>query len=259
MGNRYQDRHQYFNELVETSTAFYVDYIRQFIPIAEGTRVLEVGCGEGGNLLPFALNGCDVVGVDLSETKIENARNYFQENRAEGRFFCADFFDFPEQDKPFDVILVHDVIEHIPPEAKGRFLERIHAFLAPKAVAFLAFPAWQMPFGGHQQTCLRNKVRVLPWIHLLPMPVYRGILRLFREPDQHIEELMDIRRSRMTVEKFENLCRMAGYVVLERTLWLVNPHYKAKFGLRPVRLRLGLDRIPYLRNWLSTSCWFVIH
>ncbi len=70
---------------------------------------------------------------------------------------------------------------------------------------------------------------------------------------------MDIRRSRMTVETFESLCRMASYVVLDRTLWLVNPHYKAKFGLHPVRLRLGLDRIPYLRNWLSTSCWYVIH
>jgi hypothetical protein len=60
MGNRYQDRHQYFDELVETSTAFYVEYICRFMPIAEGIRVLEVGCGVGGNLLPFALIGCDV-------------------------------------------------------------------------------------------------------------------------------------------------------------------------------------------------------
>ena len=92
MGNRYQDRHQYFDELVETSTAFYVDYIRRFILIADGTRILEVGCGEGGNLLPFALIGCEVTGVDFSAKKIENARNYFQINGADGAFFCADFF-----------------------------------------------------------------------------------------------------------------------------------------------------------------------
>ena len=92
----------------------------------------------------------------------------------------------------------------------------------------------------------------------MPKPLYRGILRLFREPEQHTEELMDIRRSRMTVEKFEKLCLAEGSKVLDRTLWLINPHYKAKFGLRPVKLRLGMDRIPYLRNWFSTSCWYVI-
>ena len=128
MGNRYQDRHQYFDELVETSTAFYVEYICRFMPIAEGTRILEVGCGEGGNLLPFALIGCEVTGVDFSAKKIENARNYFRINGADGAFFCADFLDFPLQDKAFDVILVHDVMEHIAPEDKGRFLDRIRAF-----------------------------------------------------------------------------------------------------------------------------------
>ena len=248
MGNRYQDRHQYFDELVETSTAFYVEYICRFMPIAEGIRVLEVGCCEGGNLLPFALIGCEVTGVDFSAKKIENARNYFQLNGAEGAFFCADFFDFPLQDKAFDVILVHDVMEHIAPEDKGRFLDRIRAFLAPGGVAFLAFPAWQMPFGGHQQTCSRKVLRVLPWIHLLPKPLYRGILRLFKDTEGHIEELMYIRRSRMTVERFEKLCRAHGFAVLDRTLWLINPHYKAKFGLHPVKLKLGMDRIPYLRN-----------
>ena len=92
MGNRYQDRQQYFDELLKTSTAFYVDYIRRFVPVAQGTRVLEVGCGEGGNLLPFALMGCEVAGVDFSPNKIENARNYFQANGAEGAFTCSDFF-----------------------------------------------------------------------------------------------------------------------------------------------------------------------
>lgn len=258
MGNRYQDRHQYFNELVETSKAFYVDYLRRFIPLKEGCRILEVGCGEGGNLLPFASLGCTVTGVDLSKDKIENARNYFHLNGESGTFIYADFFDFPVLDQSFDVIIVHDVIEHIAPEDKGRFLERIHALMASDGVAFFAFPAWQMPFGGHQQACKHKVVRVLPWIHLLPKPLYRGLLRIFKESDADIAELMDIRRSKMTAERFEKLSRMEGFKVLDRTLWLINPHYKAKFGLRPVKLKLCLDRIPYFRNLFSTSCWYVI-
>ena len=81
---------------------------------------------------------------------------------------------------------------------------------------------------------------------------------LFKEPENHVSELLDIYRSRMTVERFERLCTAAGFKVVNRTLWFINPHYKAKFGLNPVRLRLGLDRIPGLRNLFATSCWFVI-
>ena len=257
MGNRYKDRHQYFDELVDTSTAFYVDYVRRFVSLGPITRVLEIGCGEGGNLLPFARLGCDVTGMDLAAGKIENAKEFFRENGAEGAFFYADFFEFPLQDKPFDLILVHDVVEHIAPEDKQRFLERVREFLAPGGVTFFAFPAWQMPFGGHQQNCTRKPLRA-PWIHLLPKSLYRGLLRLFKEPENHVSELLDIYRSRMTVERFERLSNAAGFKVVNRTLWFINPHYKAKFGLNPVRLRLGLDGIPGLRNLFATSCWFVI-
>ena len=63
MESRYQDRKRYFDELAETSGSFYIDYVRKFISLGPGTRVLEIGCGEGGNLLPFAQAGCEVTGV----------------------------------------------------------------------------------------------------------------------------------------------------------------------------------------------------
>lgn len=54
-----------------------MDYVKKYKTIDSVTRVLEVGCGEGGNLLPFARLGAKVVGVDLSETRIEQARIFF--------------------------------------------------------------------------------------------------------------------------------------------------------------------------------------
>jgi cyclopropane fatty-acyl-phospholipid synthase-like methyltransferase len=39
-------------------------YIEQFHRIKSGSKILEVGCGEGGNLLPFAQRGCEVVGIE---------------------------------------------------------------------------------------------------------------------------------------------------------------------------------------------------
>ena len=258
MNQRYTDRDRYFSELAETSRNYYIDYVERFLPLTPGLRVLEVGCGEGGNLLPFAERGCEVEGLDFSQGKIDTACRIFRERKASGHFRCQDFFETSAPEGKYDLVLAHDVFEHIDPSRKGEFLRRIKQFVAPGGIAFLAFPSWQMPFGGHQQTCRKQLPAVLPWIHLLPGKMYRGVLRLFREPEEHIRELMDIRASKVTVEDFERLCNETGCSVLDRTLWLVNPHYRVKFGLVPIRLRMGLDRLQGIRNFFASSCFYVI-
>lgn len=258
--SRYIDRERYFLELAETSEEFYLDYIRKFKDFGSGSRVLEVGCGEGGNLLPFAKSGCSVAGLDLAPNKIENARRFFRDRNADGEFVCADFLKEPVLlDKGrFDIILVHDVVEHIEPESKLAFFQGLRRYLKPDGIVFFGFPAWQMPFGGHQQICRSKICSKMPFMHLLPACLYKAYLRVFREEPYRIEELLSIKRSGMTPEKFESLCSQSGYRILDRKLWLVSPHYKAKFNLRPRQLGRFFSSIPCLRNFMSTSCFYVI-
>ena len=54
MQKRHQDRQCYFNELANTSRSFYINYVKQFISSALLPTYWKLGCGEGGNLLPFA-------------------------------------------------------------------------------------------------------------------------------------------------------------------------------------------------------------
>lgn len=55
MQARHQNRWIYFQESANTSHEFYIPYLKEYgIEIEKGVRVLEVGCGEGGNLLPFS-------------------------------------------------------------------------------------------------------------------------------------------------------------------------------------------------------------
>ncbi|WP_238318951.1 class I SAM-dependent methyltransferase [Segatella baroniae] len=71
-------------------------YIARFHAIHCNARVLEIGCGEGGNLLPFARQGCEVWGIDLCEERIRQAQDYFQKQGVDGHFDCVDFLCWPK-------------------------------------------------------------------------------------------------------------------------------------------------------------------
>jgi len=258
--SRYIDRERYFLELVQTSEAYLLPYIRQFHAVPAGCRILEIGCGEGGLLYPFAQEGCVVTGFDLSDGKILNARKFFAARNVPGTFFCADALAENGEiaGQSFDVILVHDVMEHIDPEYKRVFLEKAAKLLAPDGVMYMGFPAWRMPFGGHQQTCHSKLASYLPFTHWLPLKAYKAYLKCCGESEGQIQELESIYHSRMSVESFEKLCRESSLRVVDRTLWLINPHYKAKFNLHPLLMPGWLAGIPHLRNCMATSCFYIL-
>ena len=78
MQNRHIDRQKYFDEQSYTTQKYVIPFIDQFKPISSEIRVLEIGCGEGGNLKPFLDLGCLCVGIDLSEQQIENAGKFYK-------------------------------------------------------------------------------------------------------------------------------------------------------------------------------------
>lgn len=53
MQKRHIDRLQYFRELAQTSERYFMPYIKDFLDMAGPISILEVGCGDGGNLLHF--------------------------------------------------------------------------------------------------------------------------------------------------------------------------------------------------------------
>lgn len=201
MQKRHTDREVYFNELAKTCRRHFLPYITRFKTIGKGSRVLEISCGDGGNLLPFAQAGCKTLGVDIAAGRIEDARKFFRNNNAEGDFIAEDVFKLHGLKHCFDLIICHDVIEHI--GDKRRFMSLLPGLLATGGIVFMSFPAWQMPFGGHQQICRSSVVSHLPYIHLLPRCIYRTILRLAGESRFCIGELMSIRDTRTPVELFE--------------------------------------------------------
>ena len=75
MQKRHTDREQYFKELAATCKKYYIPFLDKETSIGRGTKVLEIGCGDGGNLLPFLECGCDVTGIEISPTRISQAKS----------------------------------------------------------------------------------------------------------------------------------------------------------------------------------------
>lgn len=254
MQTRHTDRYLYFREQIYTTSVYVMPFIEQHRKITADTSVLEIGCGEGGNLKPFLNCGCRVTGVDLDEYKITLARKFFAAHPKVGNisFICQDIYTLPETDEKYDLIILRDVIEHIPDQE--RFLPFMRRFLKPDGHIFFGFPPWHNPFGGHQQICRNRFISHAPYIHLLPNCLYR---RCLEAAGEDVKEMMQIKQTGISLERFLRIVRRSGYRIDEQALFFINPNYEAKFELKPRPLWPAAN-IPYLRNFWTTCGYFLI-
>lgn len=119
-------------------------------------RVLELGCGEGMNLLPLAerLPHSEFTGVDFSPKQIavaESARAAC--GIANARFECADLRTWKPDGPSFDYVIAHGVYSWVPAEVRERLLSLCAAVLAPSGVAYVSYntmPGWGLPAGVRQ-------------------------------------------------------------------------------------------------------------
>lgn len=73
-----------------------------------GARVLDVGCGAGGMLVPFAEMGSEIAGCDIGGKEYVEFGNKFNLNilHKSSTYLC-------EQRRTFDIIILSHVLEHI--------------------------------------------------------------------------------------------------------------------------------------------------
>jgi SAM-dependent methyltransferase len=83
-----------------------LDLIRQHVPL-EGRRILDVGCGLGMYVRQMREFSSDVYGVDVDPEKVAEA------SRTLPNIHTAPAEELPFPDEYFDVILLHEVIEHV--------------------------------------------------------------------------------------------------------------------------------------------------
>src|SRR5690554_2772643 len=258
MQERHQNKEQYFKEQETTTGKFVIPYLTDTIKITAQTEVLEIGCAEAGNLKPFLDMGCLTTGIDISCGRIDLARQFFADhpNRNRLELICADIYKVDLKGKTFDLIIMRDVIEHIPNQEM--FMHYVKLFLKPDGRFFIAFPPWQNPFGGHQQVCNNRVLSKLPWFHLLPRNLYKLILDTFERNQKRTKGLLDIKETGLSIDRFERILRFENYKIEKRTFYLINPNYHTKFNIRPRKQISLVTAIPYIRNFFTTAAYYIV-
>lgn len=109
----------------------------------EKCRVLELGCGDGTNLLSFAyiLPGSSFVGIDLSQVHIDAADRAAAELKLVNlSFACDDVLNFdPRAFGEFDYIIAHGLFSWVPDLVREKILEIYAECLAPHGVGYISY------------------------------------------------------------------------------------------------------------------------
>lgn len=258
---QHRDESVRFRQQLDNARDHVLPFIAQAMPVREGMQVLDIGCGDGGVMVPFLEKGCLVTGIELDLTKSEIAKRYLSDFMSSGQCTIVNRNIYEEEALAeyrgrFDLIILKDVIEHIPDQE--RFIPYLATFLKPGGYIFFGFPPWYMPHGGHQQVCGNKLLSVLPWFHLLPSPLYKGILTLGGEPEPVVRELLEIKDTGISIERFERIAGSSGYTTALKRHYLVNPIYRYKFGWTPREQAGWVSRIPWVRDFVTTCVYYLV-
>lgn len=116
----------------------------------ERCRVLDLGCGDGSNLIPMAyqLPESEFVGIDLSPHQIAAGQAAVASLGLKNiTLDSLNLLDVDAALGQFDYIIVYGVYSWVPPEVQDKILEICKQNLAPNGVAYVSYnvyPGWHM-------------------------------------------------------------------------------------------------------------------
>jgi len=114
------------------------------LPLNRNSRVMDIACGKGRTSVQIAKKyGCNVVGIDILEDSIEEARLFAKKNRVEHlvSFQVADAKNLPFNDNEFDVTLAQAMLILI--DDKNKVMQEVVRVLKPGGISGWLELSWK--------------------------------------------------------------------------------------------------------------------
>ena len=136
--------------------ARFVSYCFSEAGLPPGGRVLDLACGTGGHALELAALGYEVVGVDIAEGMLQEARRKASSRGLAVEFLCQDLRQLDVEEGTYDAaVCLFDSLGYLLTDADISYaLSRVHRSLKPGGV--FVVEAWH----GAAMLSAYDKVRV---------------------------------------------------------------------------------------------------
>ena len=125
-------------------------------PQPEGAHVLELGCGDGGNLVPMALAlpGARFLGVDAAARAVARGRALAEAlDLTNVKFELGRIEELEPQSEGFDYVIAHGVYSWVASTVRDRLLELCRSALSERGIAYVSYNV--LP-GGRVAGALRD-------------------------------------------------------------------------------------------------------
>lgn len=129
---RYQSTKNYW-QFRPSSMSF---KILELLPPTENLKVLDIGCGEGGNAVFLARNGYQVTALDLAATGVQKTKENAEKNQVTIDVFQADINEYLPTEK-YDIIFSSGTIQYLLPERRRLFVEACKEKTNPRGLNVL--------------------------------------------------------------------------------------------------------------------------